>query len=150
MNIYSPSDHPRCRLVFLHQIWRKVAFKSLAHQWMLCSEWVPSKWESKQLIKHHNNPQVIHLISIRLFLDSHSDGTHSLQSIHWWASDLNATFLQTWWRNKLIFILDSIRVHTFSANVHFWVKSWDCTALHVFNFLFLHNLLEKLLTVTYE
>ncbi len=27
-------------------------------------------------------------------LDSHSDGTHSLQSIHWWASD--ATFLQIW------------------------------------------------------
>ncbi len=24
---------------------------SLAHQWILCSEWVPSEWESKQLIK---------------------------------------------------------------------------------------------------
>ncbi len=33
---------------------------SLSHQWILCSEWVPSEWESKQLIKHHNNPQVIH------------------------------------------------------------------------------------------
>ncbi len=32
---------------------------SFAHQWMLCSEWVPSEWESKQLIKHNNNPQVI-------------------------------------------------------------------------------------------
>ncbi len=32
------------------QIWRNVA--SLAHQWILCSEWVPSEWESKQhLIK---------------------------------------------------------------------------------------------------
>ncbi len=30
-------------------------------------------------------------------LDSHSDGTHSLQRIHW-----RATFLQIWWRNKLI------------------------------------------------
>ncbi len=29
-------------------------------------------------------------------LNSHSDGTHSLQSIHWWC---NATFLQIWWRN---------------------------------------------------
>ncbi len=27
------------------------------------------------------------------YLDSHSDGTHSLQRIHWWAS--NAIFLQT-------------------------------------------------------
>ncbi len=24
---------------------------TLAQQWMLCSEWVPSEWESKQLIK---------------------------------------------------------------------------------------------------
>ncbi len=38
-------------------------------------------------------------------LDSHSDGTHSLQSIHWWDSD-EMTFLQTWWRNKLIYILN--------------------------------------------
>ncbi len=36
-------------------------------------------------------------------LDSHSDGTHSLQSIHWWASDPPNQF---WWRNKLIHILD--------------------------------------------
>ncbi len=34
-------------------------------------------------------------------LDSHSDGTHSLQSIHYW-DWCNATFLQIWWRNKLI------------------------------------------------
>ncbi len=29
----------------------------------------------------------------------------------WW----NATFLQIWWRNKLIYILDDLRVRTFSA-----------------------------------
>ncbi len=29
----------------------KCSITSLAHQWMLCSEWVPSEWESKQLIK---------------------------------------------------------------------------------------------------
>ncbi len=29
----------------------KFSITSLAHQWMLCSEWVPSEWESKQLIK---------------------------------------------------------------------------------------------------
>ncbi len=28
----------------------KFSITSLAHQWMLCSEWVPSEWESKQLI----------------------------------------------------------------------------------------------------
>ncbi len=29
----------------------KFSIISLAHQWILCSEWVPSAWESKQLIK---------------------------------------------------------------------------------------------------
>jgi len=43
--------------LFLHQIW---SIASVSHQWMLCSEWVPSKWESKQLIKHLNNPRVIY------------------------------------------------------------------------------------------
>ncbi len=29
----------------------KISITSLAQQWILCSEWVPSEWESKQLIK---------------------------------------------------------------------------------------------------
>ncbi len=29
----------------------KCYIKSLAHQWILCSEWVPSEWESKHLLK---------------------------------------------------------------------------------------------------
>ncbi len=34
------------------QVWRNVAsIASLAQQRMLCSEWVPSEWESKQLIQ---------------------------------------------------------------------------------------------------
>ncbi len=37
-------------------------------------------------------------------LDSHSDGTHSLQSIHCWASDAMTHFSK--WRNKLINILE--------------------------------------------
>ncbi len=53
-------------------------------------------------------------------LDSHSDGTHSLQRIHCWDSD--ATFLQIWWRNKLISILGDPKVSTLSANFHFWVN----------------------------
>ncbi len=31
----------------------------------------------------------------------------------------NATFLQTWWRNKLIYILDCLRLSKYSANLHF-------------------------------
>ncbi len=34
----------------------------------------------------------------------------------------SATFLQIWWRNKLIYILDGLRLSTFLANVHFWVN----------------------------
>ncbi len=37
--------------LLLHQIWRNVALHPCLREWMLCSEWVPSEWESKQLIK---------------------------------------------------------------------------------------------------
>ncbi len=43
--------------------------------------------------------------------DSHSDGTHSLQRIHWFSS-----------RSKLIYILDNLRVSKYVANFHFWVN----------------------------
>ncbi len=46
--IYSPSaiqDVDECSSSDLENL------ASLAHQWILCSEWVPSEWESKQLIK---------------------------------------------------------------------------------------------------
>ncbi len=39
----------------------KIIFPSLAHQWILWSEWVPSEWESKQLIK---TSQVIHITPV--------------------------------------------------------------------------------------
>ncbi len=130
----------------------KCSIPSVSQQWMLCSEWVPSEWESKQLIKHHNNPFIVYYcdvfirlsfwrhpfttehpllrhwwtgvvciivmflslsfwrhpfttehpllrhwwtgvvwIIVMFWSDSHSDGTHSLQSIHCWDTD---TFLQ--------------------------------------------------------
>ncbi len=66
-------------------------------------------------------------------------------SVRPWCRD---TFLQTWWRNKLILILEGLRVMTLSANLHFqenysfndtaneqlflgWNK-WQCTCkLHI-------------------
>ncbi len=45
---------------------------------------------------------------------THSDGTHSLQRIHWNAK------LHIWWRNKLIYILDGLRVSKRSSNFHFF------------------------------
>ncbi len=37
------------------QIWTNLAL----HHLILFGEWVPSEWKFKQLIKHHNNPQVV-------------------------------------------------------------------------------------------
>ncbi len=36
-----------------------------------------------------------------------------------WCSD---TFLQIWWRNKLIYILDSLWMSRFSAHFHIWLN----------------------------
>ncbi len=52
-------------------------------------------------------------------LDSHSDGTHSLQTIHWWASDAMLHFSKSDEENKLIYILDS---NFFLADFHLWVN----------------------------
>ncbi len=41
------SGYSRCRGVED----KKFSITQLAHQWIFCSEWVPSEWESKQLIK---------------------------------------------------------------------------------------------------
>ncbi len=50
--------HLRCRLVcfFIGTDMEKNIVTLLPHQWIICSEWVPSEWESKR----HDNPQVIH------------------------------------------------------------------------------------------
>ncbi len=53
------------------------------------------------------------------YLDSHSDGTHSLQMIHWWTS--NVMFLQIWWRNNLIYCTSWV------ASVH--VNLSECNGL---------------------
>ncbi len=49
----SLSGHLRCRWVcfFIRTDLKKCSITSLTYQWILCSEWVPSEWESKQLIK---------------------------------------------------------------------------------------------------
>ncbi len=83
----------------LNQI-EKCSIASLTHQRILCSEWVPSEWESKQLIKTFS-PSINVSWSEKLWLIfmflsvSKTDGTHSVQSIHWWASNV-MLFLQIW------------------------------------------------------
>ncbi len=53
MKIYSHLCHPICRLgcLFIGIDLEKFCITSLAHHWILCREWVPSEWESKQLVK---------------------------------------------------------------------------------------------------
>ncbi len=57
LKMYSLSGHPRCRWVcfFIWTDLEKCSITAVAHQWILCSEWVPSEWESKQLIKTSQN-----------------------------------------------------------------------------------------------
>ncbi len=53
----------------------KLHITSLAHKWIICSEWVPSEWETKQLIKtsqsstsnpHHSSPSINIFLSEKL------------------------------------------------------------------------------------
>ncbi len=96
LKIYLPSGHPRWRWVcfFIRTDLEIIRITSPAHKWIICSEWVSSEWESKQRWwKHHNihtttKPWCFYL------LFALSDGTHSLQRIHWWASDVMLNFSQ--------------------------------------------------------
>ncbi len=56
-------------------------------------------------------------------LDSHSDGIHLLQMIHWWASDVMLNFSKycIFWC-MFIYILESLRVNPFSEKNYFWVN----------------------------
>ncbi len=49
---------------------------------------------------------------------THSDGTHSLQRIHWWASDVMLNLSKSVLMKKLIYILDGLRVSKCSAKLH--------------------------------
>ncbi len=44
-------DRPNVKEFVSSSDLEKCSIESLSQQWMLCSEWVPSEWESKQLIK---------------------------------------------------------------------------------------------------
>ncbi len=48
-------------------------------------------------------------------LDCHFDGTHSLQRMHWWASDVMVNFSKYFpIKKQLVYILDSLRIFKFS------------------------------------
>ncbi len=56
-------------------------------------------------------------------LDSHSDGTHSLQWIHWWASDIMLNSSKSVPMKKQTHLhLIWPEMSTFSVNIHFWLN----------------------------
>ncbi len=60
-------------------------------------------------------------------LDSHSDGTHSLQRIHWWASDVMLYFSKSvLMKKKNTYILDGLKVSVLPSCVHIWLVSCPC------------------------
>ncbi len=101
----------------------KCSIASLPHHWILCSEWVPSEWESDKNItiihKRLNAGFVSTFVFSRevwiivMFLsDSHSDGTHSLQSIHCWDTDAETHFSKSD-EEKLIYIVNVFLLNYF-------------------------------------
>ncbi len=65
-----------------------------------------------------NSSRVDYLWIVIIFtscLDSHSDGTHSLQKIHWWASDTILNFFKK--NNKLLnfFKKNNKLIHTLNS-----------------------------------
>ncbi len=172
--------------LLLHQIWINVALHHCLREWMLCSEWVPSEWESKQLIKTlqviHTTPfyqlpyevkscvckknvirvrrfhlnccfwlkyeqkhlflqwkqvlscliweKIMHIFapftsknsSKQIWVDFWSFSLKKvhgeiMESIHWWANDAMQNSQNLfWWRYKLIYIFNGLRVRNFSAS----------------------------------
>ncbi len=116
--------------------------------WILGSEWVPSEWESKQLIKTSQySTNNLNIFIMDLFLTNTQLFTS--QDVNWWTGVVWITrgllwcFYQLfgfsfwrhpftaedpllnkriWWRNKIICISDGLRVTIFSANFHFGVN----------------------------
>ncbi len=82
-------------------------------------------------------------------LDSHSDGTHSLQSIHLWASDGYVSLNVLPWRNKRICIFNSqlnFRSFHFGMNYSFKHKMHLCTSTLIYLQLYdvINNLQDAL------
>ncbi len=65
-------------------------------------------------------------IHCRASIDSHSDGTHSLQSIHCWDTDAMLHFSKSD-EEKLILIMDGLRLTKLSAHFEWTFYSWNCS-----------------------
>ncbi len=120
-----PSGHPKCKGVcfFIWTDLKKFSIISLAHQWILCSEWVPSEW-AFHFIRCWLSKVVLWIIVIFFIsrLDSHSDGTHSLQRIHWWASDIMLHFFKSVQMKKQTPLHFGWPEGKFWVNINLWMN----------------------------
>ncbi len=96
INIYSS----KMEMSFSSSDLEKCSIASLAQQWMLCSEWVPSEWESKQLI---NTSQIIHTKwctkesdGMLYFFKSDEERNSSTSQMAWVWGDFPHIFILGW------------------------------------------------------
>ncbi len=106
----SSSGHPSRVCFFVR--FGEIYHITVNHQWMLCSEWVPSEWVSKQLI-YHNNPHH----------SSPSDNILEVKScvfVSFWLKYIFLSKNLSWW-NKLIHLVGlSCGVHFLQTVIFEW------------------------------
>ncbi len=90
-----------------------ISFTEEAFLWVIDSNF--DQWQFK--VKQDINWLLMDYCDVFIScLDSHSDGTHSLQRIHWWSSDVMLNFSKSALMKKNA----STYWSKFSANFHFW------------------------------
>ncbi len=130
---HSPSGHPRCRWVCLFIETMKCSVPSLAHQWILCSEWVPSEEGLLWIIKSAFRPESL---LMDLFLTNTQD-VNWCTGVVW----IIVMFLSAVWTLFLTApihyrasIGDQVMKCYISPNLFQWrnnSKSLKCTVQHV-------------------
>ncbi len=132
----SPSSYPKCRWVCFF-----IRFGEMLH-FITCSAMDALQWmgavrmrvqtADKNITIIHKYPQLLSsqdvnwwtgvVVIIVMFLSAvwtlfwrHPFTAEHPLLRHW----CNAAFLQLWWRNKLLHLLDGLRLSTFSAYFHF-------------------------------
>ncbi len=115
--------------LFLHQICRNVS-----QQWMLCSEWVPSEWESDKNITIIHTTPVHQLLEEALLwiLDVLMMDLFQLLSsrdVNWWTGGVWITCVLLWCFNQLFGLLAIKPWMVWHLSI--WVSSYHTIGLHV-------------------
>ncbi len=131
----SPSGHPRLGWVCFF-----IRFGEMSQEWMLCSEWVPSEWESKQLIKTSNNPQVIHTIPVHQ-LTSREDKSWNKSIVKTFVTKYDSIINNNASSSEKVFLVwagDNLHRSTAFTRQNSckqicgWILMWETTGMHFF------------------